>query len=499
MSEDPTRYEGGQPTTPYLDAVVARGLRGSTRFHVPGHKGGEGADPGLVGAIGERALLLDLSQGQEGIDIGPSPTPFESAERLAAEFHGAQRTFFLTNGASQGNHALCLALAPHGTKVAVQRNAHASVIDGLVLSGGTPVWVAPEYDEEMGMAHGVTPAALEGALEANPEISTVFVVSPTYYGSCADVPALAAVAHSHGAALVVDQSWGAHFGAHPDVPASAIASGADAVLTSTHKTVGSLTQSAMLHVSPGDRIDLGRVARCVRIVRSTSASCLLHASLDAARRQLAVHGEALLDRTLTAASALRARIDAIPGCRVVGDFSQGSNGSMEWDPLRISIDVRGTGRTGFELAQDLRELHDTHVELKTQATLVLVLGIAQPVEQMERFSLDLAGVVRRGEPSSTAVGAIVRPPEVLQQGTSVTPREAFLGVGEAVPVDLAVGRVSCETIAGYPPGIPALLPGEVITDELVGYLRAILESGAQLHGASDPEFTSIVVMAGDGS
>jgi lysine decarboxylase len=495
VSEDPTRYEGGQPTTPYLDAVAARGLRGSTRFHVPGHKGGPGADPGLAWSIGERALLLDLSAGQEGIDIGPSPTPFESAERLASEWHGSRRTFFLTNGATQGNHILCLALAPTGTEIVVQRNAHASVIDGLVLSGGSPHWVAASYDDEMGMAHGVEPESLRKALANAPDAKAVFVVSPTYYGSCSDIQSLAEVAHSAGAALIVDQSWGAHFGAHSLVPESALRLGADAVLTSTHKTVGSLTQSAMLHIAETERLDLDRISRCVRIARSTSTSCLLNASLDASRRQLAVHGEAMLEQTLTAAARLRQRIDLIDGCRVVGDFTPGADGRIAWDPLRIAIDVRGTGRTGYELAENLRVLHDTHVELKTQATMVLVLGIHQPIDSLDRFAIDLADVVKRGNPVEGGVGAIVRPPDALQHATRITPREAFLGAGEKVEVERSIGRTSCETIAGYPPGIPALLPGEPITEEIIDYLKSIREAGSQLHGASDPDFRTVIVLA----
>src|SRR5947199_10715004 len=165
-----------QPTAPYLDAVTAYGFRGSTRFHVPGHKGGAGADPGMHAAFGERALLLDVPQDIEGIDVGPSPTPYERAERLAAEAYGAARTWFLTNGASQGNHALCLALAGPGTCVILQRNSHASLIDGLILSGGRASFVAPEYDAELGMAHGVTPEALERALAGTSEARAAFIV-----------------------------------------------------------------------------------------------------------------------------------------------------------------------------------------------------------------------------------------------------------------------------------------------------------------------------------
>ena len=266
----PRRSE--QPTAPYLDAVVAYAFRGSGRFHVPGHKGGVGADPGLRFAMGDRALALDLNQDLEGVDVGPSPTPYERAELLAADAHGVARSWFLTNGATQGNHAMCLALAPLGKRVVAQRNSHASIVDGLVLSGGIPSFVAPEYDLELGMANGVTPASVAAALEATPDATAVFLVSPTYYGMVADIAGCAEVCHAAGVPLVVDQAWGPHFGFHPELPPSALARGADAMITSTHKIVGSLTQSAMLHVGPGGRVDPDRVARAVLLVRSTSPS-----------------------------------------------------------------------------------------------------------------------------------------------------------------------------------------------------------------------------------
>jgi lysine decarboxylase len=482
-----------QPQAPYLDALVAYGFRGSTRFHVPGHKGGRGADPGLINAIGLMALQLDVPQDIEGIDLGPSPTPYERAEQLAADAHGARRTWFLTNGASQGNHALCLALAPLGTSVVVQRNSHSSVIDGLVLSGGVPGFVAPEYDPGLGMAHGVTPASLREALDATPGAAAVFVVSPTYYGLAADVAGLAEVAHERDVPLVVDQSWGPHFGFHPQLPPSALALGADAVLTSTHKIVGSLTQSAMLHVGPTGRVDPDAVGRVVRLVRSTSQSSLLMASLDAARRQLAVHGEALLSRTLRSLIPLREAVDAVQGCRVIGEDLVGRAGVAYWDPLRVVIDVRGTGRTGYDVAAALRHAYDVQVELATHATVVLVVGIAQPPEDLERFAYDFAETIGRIEAPGEAE-ALTRDATALHNEVAMSPRDAFLGHFESLPVDEAEGCVSAETIAGYPPGIPALLPGELLTREAIEYLRELVAAGARLHGASDPTFQTIYVV-----
>jgi arginine decarboxylase len=265
------------------------------------------------------------------------------------------------------------------------------------------------------------------------------------------------------------------------------------VLTSTHKIVGSLTQSAMLHVAPTGRIDPQVVARMVRLTRSTSPSALLMASLDAARRQLAVHGQALLGRTMAAGDVARAAIDAVPGVRVIGDEFVGRPGVVAWDPMRIVIDVRGTGCTGYEVAAALREAFDIHVELATHATMVLILGLGQPPDDLERFAHDFGAVVRRISRSGEAV-ALVRAPGALRNEVVVPPREAFLGEAEVVAVDDAVGRVSAEAIAGYPPGIPALLPGERITAELVEYLRELKEAGARLHGASDPAFGTIFVL-----
>ena len=289
-----------QDSTPYVDALLAYSELNPGRFQVPGHKGGAGADPAMRELVGEVGLRNDIPSVTEGVDIGPEPTPFQQAQLLAAEAWGAQRTWFLVNGASQGNHATCMALAHGGNRVVVQRNVHSSVIDGLVLSGMRPTFVAPELDPELGIAHGLTPESLAAALDETPDAVAAMVVSPTYFGACADVAALAEVAHERGVPLVVDEAWGAHLHFHPALPADALAGGADLVTSSTHKIVGSLTQAAMLHLGDGGRIDAAVVDRCVSLVETTSPSGLLSGSLDAARRQAFVHGGELLGETLAA-------------------------------------------------------------------------------------------------------------------------------------------------------------------------------------------------------
>jgi arginine decarboxylase len=485
---------GGQRSAPYLDAVVGYAFRGPGRFHVPGHKGGPGADPALRKAIGVDALAADVPQDIPGIDLGPSPTPYERAEMLAASAYGAERSFFLTNGASQGNHALCLAIAGPGTHSVAQRNSHASIVDGLVLSGGTAGFVAPEYDDELGITHCVTAGSLERALQANPTAKVAFVVSPTYYGMAADVAALAAVAHARDVALVVDQAWGPHFGFHADIPATALAQGADAMLTSTHKIAGSLTQSAMLHIAATGRVDADAVARVLRLLRSTSPSSLLIASLDAARRQLVMHGEQLLHETLQAIRAARAKLRTIDGVRIVDERWVGAMGIAGYDPFRIVLDVRGTGCTGYDIGDELRRTYDVHIELPQRTTIVLLIGLGESEATLLRIAGDVeetVGRLRRPVPLQPIAETVLGEAPVM----AVSPRDAFLGTGERVPVDLAVGRISCESIAAYPPGVPALLPGERISAAVVAHLRAVVRAGARLHGASDPSFETVTVLA----
>jgi lysine decarboxylase len=315
------------------------------------------------------------------------------------------------------------------------------------------------------------------------------------------VAGCAEVAHAAGLPLIVDCAWGAHFGFHASLPRSPLALGADAMLSSTHKIVGSLTQSAMLLVSDTGRIDSGAVSRAVRLVRSTSPSALLMASLDAARRQLAVNGELLLDRTISAAARARAAIEQIPGCAIVGEQLVGRPGIAGWDPLRIVIDVRGTALTGYQVADALRDSYDIHVELATHATVVLVLGIGQPAEPLERVAHDLAETIRRVASDDSSPAGLESRPAVLLHAPGervadpvVSPRDAFLGESEAVPVGASVGRISTEAIAGYPPGVPTLLPGELVTEAVVSYLQELVATGARLHGAADPSFATLRVM-----
>jgi lysine decarboxylase len=493
--------DAAQREAPYLDALREYAARNPARLHVPGHKGGPGADPELADAIGQRALAMDVPSLTYGIDIGPRPTPFERAQSLAAEAWGAKRAWFLINGASQGNLVAGLALAHAGDSIVVQRNAHSSTIDALILSGMRPTFVAPELDPELQVAHCITPAALEVALDATPGAVGATVVSPTYFGAVADVRGLAEVAHARGLPLVVDEAWGAHLAFHDQLPAHALSHGADLVVSSTHKIVGSLTQSAMLHLgweSEG-RLDENVVDRSVTLVESTSPSALLTASLDAQRRYAAWHGHELLEETMHALEVTRAEVRAIDGLDVLDERFVGRPGVFAYDPLRLAIDVRGTGATGYELATLLREIADVNLELAGENVIVGVFGMGERALDTGRRLVEAlrAAIVRLGvrnggsaDPARAAAFAPPPPWGELVMG----PREAFFASQEVVPVERAVGRIASESLAAYPPGIPNVLPGERLTAETLDYIHQTLELGGSLRGASDRRLRTLRVV-----
>ncbi len=482
-----------QDSTPYVDALLAYSELGPGRFQVPGHKGGAGADPALRDLVGEVGLRNDVPSITEGVDIGPEPTPFQQAQVLAAEAWGAQRTWFLVNGASQGNHATCLALAHGGSQVVVQRNVHSSVIDGLVLSGMRPSFVSPQLDPELGIAHGLTPDSLAAALDETAGAVAAMVVSPTYFGACADVAGLAEVAHARGVPLVVDEAWGAHLHFHPDLPTAALECGADLVTSSTHKIVGSLTQAAMLHLGRGGRIDPAVVDRCVSLVETTSPSGLLSGSLDAARRQAAVHGVELLGETLAAVAATRAGIEGIPGLTVLDESMVGRPGIAGWDPLRLAIDVRETGTTGYRLAKAAFYASGIDLELYSENVVVAIFGLGEPAAPAgERLVAGLRHAVEELEAEPGPPDEKLAPPPPWGE-LVMTPREAFLGPQEVIPFDAAAGRVAAEGLAAYPPGIPNVLPGERLTAETLDYIRESVAHGGYVRGGSDRELKTLRV------
>lgn len=443
-------------------------------------------------SFGSRVPELDFPPLLDGIDLGED-TPLDKALALAAGAWGARRTWFLTNGASQGNHIASMVAPALGRTLVVQRSVHSSVVDGLVLSGLDAVFVRPSVDPRQGIAHGVTAADVAEALDRTPDAAAVSIVSPSYFGAVADVRAIADAAHAAGVPLIVDEAWGSHFGFHPALPAGALRLGADLVTSSTHKLAGSLTQSAMLHLGHGPFADLLEplVDRAFRLVQSTSASALLTASLDLARRALVV-GADRIGGSIEAADKVRGVIRALGRFEVVTDRFAAFPDITRADPLRIAIDTRAGGIAGHEARRLLFRDHQIMVEVATDAAIGAVIG-AGCAPDIDRF-VEALHCLPSPLTGSEAGQTVLRLP--APGPARLTAREAFLSPAQVVPAAQAVGRISADTLAAYPPGIPNVLPGEVITAETVRFLqRTATAPNGHVRGALDAGVTRLRVVA----
>lgn len=491
-----------QFSAPYADALRSQAGRGWLRLNVPGHAAGTTGTSPLVRAFGPDVPLLDFPPLLDGIDLG-TDTPMDEALALAAEAWGARRTWFLTNGASQGNQIASLVAPALGRTLVVQRSVHSSVIDGLVLSGLKAAFVHPSVDAEQGIAHGVTAADLAGELARHPDAAAAYVVSPSYFGAVADIRALADVAHAAGVPLFVDEAWGSHLGFHADLPDGALSQGADLVTSSTHKLAGSLTQSAMLHLGHGpfaDRLE-PLVDRAFRLVQSTSASALLMASLDLARMSLAT-GRDAIGASVEAADKIRGVIRSLGRFAVVSDGFHRFPDIVTADPLRIAIDTRVGGIPGHEARRGLFRDHRIMVEVATDSAVVAVVGAGSSpdpdrfIEALHALPSPLGGGSGRGVGGAGAAVVEQTRQALPRPGPSrLTAREAFMSPSRLVPAAEAAGLISADTLAAYPPGIPNVLPGEIITAETVRFLqRTAAAPGGHVRGAADPGVTRLRVV-----
>jgi arginine/lysine/ornithine decarboxylase len=487
-----------QGDAPYIDALRRLASADWQHIHVPAHHGRAENAPGIASFMGEQALRMDKPMLFSGIDqeswrmIDPArPTPLARSLVLAAEAWGARRAWFLTNGASQGNHIATMAARALGREILVQRGVHSSVVDGIAHSGLDAHFVQGAVDTELGSSHGLTPSQVDTALSTHPGSTAVYITSPSYFGAVSDVAGIADVAHARGVPLIVDEAWGAHFGFHPELPVNAVRLGADLVVSSTHKGGGSLTQSAMLFVGDGpfaDRLE-ELVDRMHRSYQSTSSSALLMASLDEARRRLAVDGESLIGHALRDADAIRRGIRAGGRFRDATADIRSSAGTVDHDPFKIVIDTRTGGIPGGEAHHRLIRDHGVVVELSTHSAILLLVGATSRTD-VDRFLTALHALPELpGSP-----GGPRRLPPIAPLAMSV--QDAFLGATEIVPWEDGVGRVSADALAAYPPGIPNVLPGEPLTREVLDFLRATAaDASGYVRGAVDTRVDRVRVVA----
>jgi arginine decarboxylase len=491
----------GAAGAPFVADLAARAGRPARSFHMPGHKQRVAGNVLLADLCGAAVLGADLSE-VGGLDYLHAPAgALREAQALAAAAFGADHTFFLVNGSTVGNQAALLACVGEGQEVLLPRASHRSVFAGLVLAGAVPVYLPSRPHPAVGVPLAADPGPVAALLRAHPGVAAVHLTSPSYQGYGSDLPAFARAAHARGVPLLVDEAHGAHFAFHPRLPAPGLAAGADLAVQSAHKTLGSLTQSSLLHCRAG-RVDPGRLAGALALLQSSSPSALLLASLDAARAVMATSGEALLERAIELAEQARAAIRAIPGLWCHGDDLVGRGAVTSHDPTKLLIRVAGLGTTGFAAARWLAAARGIEVEMSGPEHLVCTVTPADSRADLEAL-VGALGLLsercrrrsRRGGPALARADGPDRLAAPPLPPVALSPRAAHFAPTRAVPVGEALGEICAEYVLPFPPGIPALVPGEVLDRTTAEYVLTLAGAGARIVGPSDRTLRTLRVVA----
>lgn len=476
-------------TTPLVDALLAFEQDDVVPFDVPGHKRGQGLNK-LNAIFGERLGRLDVNSMKALDYINHPVSVIKESEDLLAQLYGADEAFFLVNGTTAGVQAMILSACEPGEKIIMPRNAHKSATNGLILSGAIPIYLTPDYDEDMGISLNITLDQIKSVVEREGGIKAVFLINPTYFGIACDLKSIVDYCHEKNIVVLVDEAHGAHLPFSQDLPVSAMAAGADMSAISLHKTGGSLTQSSALLLK-GDRIHHDTVRQSINLSQTTSASYILMASLDLARANLAESGQDLVAGALDIARYGRQAINEIEGFYAYGPEKVNHGSFYAFDETKLVINPSGLEMSGFELYECLRETYNIQMELGELHSTLAIVSIGDSQSHMNRL-IDALKDIKENATCVSEKPSFSKMPPIGD--LVLSPRDAFYAKKEVVSLDESIGRIAGESIMIYPPGIPIISLGEVITDELVSYIRFIREKDVSFSSSYDEALESIKVV-----
>ncbi len=472
---------------PLFEALKAFVDRDQAPFYSPGHKGGRTLDPWFRDNI----AALDLNNLPDTDNLHCPEGPILAAERLIADAWGVPQSFIVVAGSTGGNIAVALSALQPDETVLVARNAHKSVLAGLVSVGARPVWLEPRWDAEFGVAHGLDAGVVEHAFGAG-VAKALWILHPTYYGACGDIGALADICRRNDATLLVDGAHSPHFAFHPDLPAPGETSGAAATVQSVHKILSGLSQAAVLHIDSGV-IDPASVRRGLQLIQTTSPHFAIMASIDLARRQMVLDGRALLDKTLDLSRRTADRLDDIDGVRVLRPRHLAGEGTglHQLDETKLLIGTSGLAADAREIVARLNSVHGVQPELAGTGHVLCITTIGNTERDMDRLVAGFADVARHvGRRDDDAPSGLTADLLAVRPETVLTPREAFFAADEAVALTRASGRIAAEAITPYPPGIPLVMPGERFSADIIALLSALREAGNPI-SAADPSMQTV--------
>jgi lysine decarboxylase len=478
---------------PILKGLIDYSKENIAYFHMPGHKGGNAFKKVGFEAFDADLLSMDVTE-VSGIDNLHCPeAAIKEAQELAAQAFGAQHTFFLVNGTTCGIYSMILAAANPGDKIIIPRNCHKSVTGAVILGRLQPIYINPELDSKFNFASGISPAAVQKAIQENRDAKAVVITSPTYYGVCSDLEQIARIAHENNMLLLVDEAHGAHFGFHGGLPKTALKCGADMVAQSTHKTLPSMTQSSMLHVR-SNKVDVDRLKLFLQLTQSTSPSHILLASLDSARYIMQQKGEELLNDVIYWCNWLRNEVNSNENLRCLSKADIGRAGIFDIDSTRITVNFAKSGLSGTKADELLRSRFKLQVEMADLSNIVAICTVGDSIDSIRKLAngiktlaQDSIGYNNDGE--SQEIEAFKNIPEM-----KLLPWEAVYQAKEEVPIENSLGRICGEMIIPYPPGIPIIMPGEIISRDIIDYSLECRSKGIKINGAKDASLKYITTI-----
>lgn len=479
--------------TPLFTALRTHAANNPVQFHIPGHKKGLGTDSEFREFIGDNALSIDLINIAPLDDLHQPTGVIQEAQMLAADAFGADYTYFSVQGTSSAIMTMILSVCGPGEKIIVPRNVHKSVMSAIIFSGAKPVFVSPVSDENLGIDHGITVGSVRRALERHPDAKAVLVINPTYFGVCANLKEIVDLAHSYQVPVLVDEAHGVLIHFHEDLPMSAMEAGADMAATSVHKLGGSMTQSSILNLNTKNGfVNPQRVQTIISMLTTTSTSYILLSSLDTSRRNLALNGHSMAQKAIDLAEYARRSINDIEGLYCFGEEILGGEATFSYDPTKVTVHVRHLGLTGYDTENWLREHYNIEVEMSDMYNILCLITPGDNDETVNTLLDALRELSKTYYNVNTANDLIVKIPEIPQ--LMLTPREAFYGDTEVIPFKESAGRIIAEFIYVYPPGIPILLPGEVISQENINYITEHVEVGLPVKGPEDRYIKNVKVI-----
>lgn len=476
-----------QQNAPIYEALVEFGKKRVVPFDVPGHKRGRG-NPELTAFLGEKCVGIDVNSMKPLDNLCHPVSVIRDAEILAAEAFGAAYAFLMVGGTTSAVQAMVLSVVKRGEKIILPRNVHRSVMGALVLCGAVPVYVDPLCDTRLGIPLGMRLSDVERVMKANPDAKAILVNNPTYYGVCSDLRSIVDLAHKNGMLCLADEAHGTHFYFGDDLPVSAMAAGADMAAVSMHKSGGSLTQSSFLLAGPA--MSEGHVRQIINLTQTTSGSYLLMSSLDLSRRNLALRGREVYGKVAKMAQYARDEINTIGGYYAFSKELINGESVYDFDVTKLSVNTLNIGLAGIEVYNLLRDEYDIQIEFGDLGNFLAYISIGDRLREIERLVSALSEIRRRYGKSTTGI----MHQEYIEPMVAQTPQEAFYAPKVSLPIERTEGRVCSEFVMCYPPGIPILAPGELITAEILDYIRYAKEKGCSMTGPEDPDICSLNVL-----